>query len=110
MLRQLEIQFEQFYKLLDSIAPEFIAAKTAQQTKSRRELQRHIKQIKQEAEQKVKMEQALYRATRPIQKRVGRPLMMRSLLSRTDNGDAKALQAALREQARVEELLYAPPT
>jgi hypothetical protein len=109
MLRQLENQLEAFYKRMDCISPAFIAAKAALQIKIRREQQRQLKQLKQEAEQKVKMEQALYRATRPIHKRTGRPLLMRSLPFRAGNDDDKAVQAALKEQARIEELLYADP-
>jgi vacuolar-type H+-ATPase subunit E/Vma4 len=69
MLVRLENQLEEFYKLIDQISPAFVTMKRVQQDKARRELQRHLKQKRQEAEQKIKMEQALYRATRPIQKR-----------------------------------------
>jgi hypothetical protein len=106
MLMRLENQLEEFYKRIDRVSPAFIALKQAQQTKRRRELQRQNKQLRQEAEQKIKMEQALYRATRPIQKRSGRPLILRTIPFKPDMSNDKAILAALREQSRIDDLLF----
>jgi hypothetical protein len=106
MLEKIETRFEEFYAKLDQIKPEFIAMKQAQRDKLRREKQRTDKQIAQEAEQKIKIEQAMYRATRPIQKRTGRPLIPRTMPMTHHPTEDKAAIAAMREQQRIEALLY----
>jgi hypothetical protein len=106
MLLQIEDTLEDFYKRADRVSREFMATKIAERNKKRREESRAKKQIQQDQEQKVKMDQALARATRPITKRDGRALMPRSLPYKAKEGVDAAQLAALREQKRLDELLY----
>jgi hypothetical protein len=106
MLERIENTFEQFYRQLALIQPAFIAKKQAQQIKHHREVQRQLKQEKEEAEQRLKIEQAIYRSTRPVHKHEGRPLMPRSQPFRANSGEDHALMAQLKEQRRVDELLF----
>jgi hypothetical protein len=106
MLLQIENTLEDFYKRADRVSREFMAAKIAEHNKRRREESRAKKQIRQEQEQKMKMDQALARATEPFHKRDGRALMPRSLPYRRKEEVDVAQLAALREQERLQELLY----
>jgi GTP-binding protein EngB required for normal cell division len=106
LLLKIEESLEEFYQTLETIKPEFIAMKQAQRDKLRREKQRLDKQIAREADQKVKIEQAMYRATRPIQKRTGRPIVPRVVLFKPHATEDKAAIAALREQKRIDTLLF----
>jgi hypothetical protein len=106
MLLQLENGLEAFYGHIDRILPEFVAQKVAEREKKRREESRARKQVQQIAEQKQKMDHALARATKPIQLRTGRPLMPRTLPYQAKEGTDNAQLKLLREQERIEELLY----
>jgi hypothetical protein len=106
MLQRFEDVLETFYAHIDRIRPEFVAMKQAQRDKQRREKQRTDKQIAQEIEQKQKIEQAMYRATRPIHKRSGRALVPRMLPVTHQVTEDKEAIAAMREQKRIEELLF----
>jgi hypothetical protein len=108
MLLHMEQRLEEFYAQNSLISPEFIAQKNAEHEKRRREERRIRKQIKEAQEQRIKMEQALARATRPVQKRTGRPLMERSLLRQAQPVVDVAKLAALKEQQRLDALLYGP--
>jgi hypothetical protein len=106
MLMVVEARLEQLATALETIDPAFVAHKQSEQEKKRREQHRIRKQIRQEEEQRMKMEHALARATRPIQKRSGRPLMPRTLPRKAQAGIDYAQLAAMREQQRIDELLY----
>jgi hypothetical protein len=106
MLERIEATLEEFYRMLQKIEPSFIAMKTAQQTKHHREVHRQLKQQKEEAEQKLKIEQAIYRSTRPVHKHEGRPLLPRSCPLKASPGEDRVLLAQLKEQRRVDELLF----
>jgi hypothetical protein len=105
ILMSFERELEKFYNKLEVIDPEFVAEKRRAQEKRRREQHRIRKQERQEHEQLMKMEHALARATRPIQKKTGRPLVPRAL-PRTSQGGVDYTQiAAMKEQQRIDELL-----
>jgi hypothetical protein len=106
LLERLEGSIEEFYQRLPLIRPEFIAMKQAEHEKQRREKQRVDKQLSREADQKVKMEHAMYRATRPIERRTGRPLVPRHLPFMYRVVEDKAAIAAMREQRRIQALLF----
>jgi hypothetical protein len=106
MLMELEARLEQFASTLETIDPAFVAQKQSEQERRRRDEQRIRKQIRQEEEQKMKIEHAFARATRPIQKRSGRPLVPRTLPQKAHAGIDYAQLAALEEQRRIDEMLY----
>lgn len=106
MLQQIEMQLEEYYRKIDFVKPEFIQTKQQQFAKLRREEARRDKQLKQEAEQKQKMDHAIARANKPIQKRCGRPLMKRMMPFRAEAKDDGKRLAALLEQQRIDRLLY----
>lgn len=106
MLQRIEYQIEEYYRKIDYVSPDFVAAKQQQFDKVRREEQRKEKQKRQEAEQKLKMEQAIERANRPIPKKTGRPIVARTYLSKHMAKDDDSRLQALKEQQRIENLLY----
>jgi hypothetical protein len=106
MLRQIENRLEAFYQKIDRIRPDFVAAKQAQRTILRREQHRVEQQAKQAADLKIKTQHALYRATRPIQLRTGRPLYPRTLPRVAAEAEDREAALALKEQQRIDELLY----
>jgi hypothetical protein len=54
------------------------------------------------------MDHALARVTKTIQLRTGRPLMPRTLPYQAKTGTDKTQIRLMREQARIEDLLYGP--
>jgi hypothetical protein len=106
MLQQFETVLEEFYQKIEKIRPDFVVMKQTQRDRLRREKQRTDKQIAQAAEQKLKIEHAMYRTTRPIHKRMGRPVMVRTLPFKLQVTEDKEAIAAMKEQKRIDELLF----
>jgi hypothetical protein len=106
MLTKIEEQLYDFYKRIRKVKPEFVLAKQAQRDKFRRDHRRLDKQKKQEMEQRVKLEQAIERANRPVKQKTGRPLVPKSKPFKAGNKDNAAQILALLEQQRIEALLY----
>jgi hypothetical protein len=105
MLHNVEQQLEELYAQSSLISPDFITQKNAEHEKKRREEGRIRKQIRAVHEQRIKMEHTLARASRPVHKPAGRPLMARSLPPQAQVVDLATL-AALKEQQRINALLY----
>lgn len=106
MLERIENKLEKMYMLLVYVDPEFIEEKQAIKLRIRRDLQRKLKQEKQELEQKLKTEQAIERAKKPIPQKVGRPVNQRIIPIKAKIHDDEKEKAKLREIERERNLLY----
>ena len=110
MLERLESALEDMYVKMEYVNPAFAAEKQAKKDYLRAEQRRAQENQRREAEQRLKIEHALERATRPIKKRTGRPMMRRMLPIKIEEQDDEQLRAQLREQERIETLLYGEDT
>jgi hypothetical protein len=110
MLEQIENQLEAYYKIEDTISPDFLAEKRAGFLKRRREEQRKLTQERQEQEKRRKTEQAMARARMPIKRRTGRPVIQRARLIKRERNENERLMLLRREQQRIDYLLFAPPS
>lgn len=109
MLEEVECTLHDLQIKLNLVDPSFINEKQIIKDKERREEQRREKQILQEIEQAKKMRQALERATKPIKKKTGRPIIERSKLVKLEKKDDQLLIRQRQEQQRLEKLLYGSP-
>ncbi|OHT09269.1 hypothetical protein TRFO_21933 [Tritrichomonas foetus] len=108
MLERIENKLEKMYELLVYVDPAFIEEKQAIKLRMRREMQRKAKQEKRNLEQKLKTEQAIERAKKPIPHRVGRPINHRIIpVKMKVRDDEKEKRKLLEQQAEIR-LLYGP--
>ena len=106
MLERIENALEGLYEQMEYVDPEFAGAKQKKKDYERAEERRAEESRRKEAEQRMKIEHALERATRPIKKRTGRPIMRRMLPIKIVDQDDEQYRAYLKEQQRIETLLY----
>jgi hypothetical protein len=109
MLQRLEAQMEEYFRTAAKIDPAFIAEQEAIKIRLRREEQRRVKQEKQEQDAARKREQAMERASKPIKKHEGRPLVPRQVPIKHEKNEEERLRALRREQERMEKLLFGDP-
>ncbi|OHT13305.1 hypothetical protein TRFO_16638 [Tritrichomonas foetus] len=109
MLERINERLEMYYKKMELIDPVFANNKQMIRDKQRRERQRKEKQERHELEIQMKLEQAMERASKPVKKKNGRPLVPRATLKKHGNQQDLKLLAQLREQQQTEELLYGSP-
>lgn len=109
MLEEIEAKLHDFQVKLTLVDPNFIKEKQIIKDKERREKQRREKQEQQEIEQAKKMKQTLERATKPIKKRTGRPIVGKSKLVTHQKKDDQLLIKQRLEQQRLDKLLYGSP-
>lgn len=107
-LEKIENTMEGMYKALEMVNPKFIAEKQSKFDKDRRELMRIQQQQEKERIQQEKKEQALERANKPIKRKMGRPVMGRSLPLHYHKSDNEALLRQLAEQQAMENFLFGP--
>ena len=108
MLERLENTLESMYKTRDSIDPAFVEEKQTIKLKLRREMQRKAKQEKRAHEQKLKMEQAIERAKKPIPQKIGRPIHQRIIPVKSKVKDNEKERQKLLELEKEYNLLYGP--
>lgn len=106
MLERIENQLEDFYKRIDLVDPHFAHSRQALKDKQRRDKLRREKQERQAAEQRLKMEQAIERANKPIKKKSGRPLMERTTIKKNEKKTDYKLLREMKEKQRFDGLLY----
>ena len=106
MLERIENALEDMYVKIEYVNPAFAEQKQKKKDYERSEQRRRDEALRKEAEQRLKVEQALERACRPIKKRTGRPMVRRVLPIKEKCTDEAALRAAMLEQQRIERLLY----
>ena len=105
-LEKIENKLEDFYKQIENVAPSFVHMKQSKFDKDRREEMRVALQKEKEQIQQEKKEQALARANKPIKKKMGRPVMERSLPRHFVKKDNEKLLRLLAEQKAQEEFLF----
>jgi hypothetical protein len=88
------------------VKPQFAEAKQKKKDEARFEQQRAAMAEKKAAEQKLKYDQAVERAQKPIKKRTGRPPVRRMLPITIQRTDPEKLSAEQFERERIEKLLY----
>lgn len=106
MLERIEMRFEKMYQMLVYVDPKFIEEKQAAKLKLRRDQQRKMKQEKQQLEQKLKTDQAIERAKKPIPQKYGRQLNERIIPIKIQVHDGEKERAKQREIEREMNLLY----
>lgn len=107
-LEKLENELENLYRQIKKIDPHFVHEKQSLRDKERREKQKRDRQEKEAEEQRLKKEQAIERARKPIKRKTGRPLYPRSTLERIQKQDDDRMFLIRQEQERVDRLLYGP--
>ena len=101
MLEKIENGLEKLYLQVQDITDHFVIEEQLKIDKQRREAARILKQQQSKKERKMKRDAAYERATKPVQKKMGRPLRTRILpvtFHRTDNKDRKLLDEKLQEE------------
>ena len=106
MLTMIEAQIEAMSRVVRKLDPLFVAKKLKLLNEKKRKEQREANQRKKEIEQKKKIEQMKERATKPVKKRDGRPLMPKVQVTKITKKDPEKRERELQEKARVEQLLY----
>ena len=106
LLEEFESAMDDFYRQLECIDPKFVEEKQAIKDKQNFEKIRTMKQQKRQEEQERKKEQAIKRATRPVKKKVGRPVVPRSVPRRKEKKNSEKYLEYLKEQKRIEKMLY----
>lgn len=108
MLEKLENALEEFYENADNVSTEFMTEHQTMINKERREQQRIASQAAKEKAQQEKKEHAIARATKPINKRYGRPVISRAVpIKHEKNIDEERLRI-LEEMRKEEEMLFGP--
>jgi hypothetical protein len=110
MLKQIEKVLQRSYVQFQAVNQTFAQTIQRKKDEERLEQQRLEQQAKKDAEQKLKYDQAVERAQRPIKKRTGRPPIRRMLPNQIQTADPEKYQADANERARLEELLYGEET
>ena len=105
-LERIENKLEEFYKDMNIVDPDFIHMKQSKFDKDRREEMRVALQKEKEQIQQEKKDQAYARATKPIKKKMGRPLMERSLPYHFERPNDEKIRKMLAEQKAQEEFLF----
>lgn len=107
MLSMIENEIEMMIKRLDLINDkEMIAQKVKQLNNQRRAEYRLENQARNEKIQLEKKLQMQERATKPVKKRNGRPLVERIVIGQTKKKNTAKLEAELYEKERLENLLF----
>lgn len=106
MLTMIEEQIEAMSRVIRKLDPLFVARKLKLLNEKKRKEQREANQRKKELEQKKKIEQMKERATKPVKKRDGRPLMYKVQVTKVTKKDPEKRERELLEKARLEQLLY----
>lgn len=106
LLKHLEMTLDYYLQEIVKYDQGVVADRQSLRDKERRERQRIYRHELQAQEQQRKMEQSLERARNPVKKKVGRPLLPRSVpIVRSQKEDPAFLQQ-IRENQRLEQLLY----
>jgi hypothetical protein len=106
MLEQIENALERLYQKMKVVNPVFAGKKQKKKDEERMERRRLDALEQKAAEQKLKVEQALARATKPRKLMTGRPMMNRMLPIVCTRPNEEKLRADLMERERLEALLY----
>ncbi|OHT13728.1 hypothetical protein TRFO_16051 [Tritrichomonas foetus] len=106
MLSLIETQIESMTRVIKQVDPLFIAKKLKLFNEKKRKEQREANQRKKELEQKRKIDQMKERATKPVKRKDGRPLVNKVMIMKITKKDPEERQRELMEKARIEELLY----
>ena len=106
MLTMIEEQIEAMSRVIRKLDPLFVARKLKLLNEKKRKEQREANQRKKELEQKKKIEQMKERATKPVKKRDGRPLMYKVQVTKVTKKDPEKREREVLEKARLEQLLY----
>lgn len=106
MLTMIESQIEEMTRVFKTIDPAIATKKLKLLTERKRKEQREANQLKKELDQKRKIDQMKERATKPIKKSDGRPLVSRIQITRTKSKDPEKREKELLEKARIENLLF----
>lgn len=106
MLTMIEAQIEAMSRVIRKLDPLFVAKKLKLLNEKKRKEQREANQRKKEIEQKKKIEQMKERATKPVKKRDGRPLMPKVQVTKITKKDPEKRERELQEKARLDQLLY----
>jgi hypothetical protein len=106
MLEQIENGLERLYHKMKFINPVFAGKKQKKKDEERTEQRRLDALAQKAADQKLKVEQALVRATKPRKQMTGRPIVNRMLPIVCRRPNEEKLRADLIERQRIESLLY----
>jgi len=109
MLERIENRLEEMYQEITLVEPAFVDAKQLQREKERREEQRKLMQKEKERLQQEKKDQALARATKPIKKREGRPLVARTIPFKAHKNDDEIQRLLLLGMEKQQALLFGSP-
>lgn len=106
MLERMENQMEDMYRVLETIPADIVHEKEAKMKIEKREEGKRKKREAQAKEAQRKADMAIQRAKEPVKKKVGRPLMQRSLPMGTgiSNQSNKNDEGAIQEQLLYGEL------
>jgi hypothetical protein len=105
MLEHLETSLEDFHKKIKLVSPAFAMAKQRKKDEERMEQRKLEAQARKIAEQQLKVEQALARASTPRKHKTGRPMVRRTLPIRMRRVSDQ-LTAEQIERERLEKLLF----
>lgn len=101
MLTNLESKLEEFLSIVDTIPTEYVDAMEKAREKERRKMARDEKLSQQQHEHEARMQRALERASAPVFKKTGKPVMSRSqplkkkaVIQEDDGNDDEAELAA----------------
>ena len=108
MLGTLEAEIDEMTQKLRFIDPAFVSKRMKQLILEKRAKQREANAAKKKHDQHVKIQQMLERATRPVKKKEGRPLMTRAVPQKVQRRDTEKIKLEQLERDRVEALLYGP--
>jgi hypothetical protein len=106
MIEQIETGLEQLHNRVLCLRRSYVQAKQKKKDEERLERQKKETAEKKAADFKLKSDQALERAQKPIKKRTGRPPIKRVLPIRVKQKDPEVFMAEQTERERVERLLY----
>ena len=107
MLSLIEHHFEIMLKKFESIEDkEWVISKIKALSAQRRAALRTENLKKKERDQEEKKRQMIERATRPVKKRTGRPLVERVIVEKRKKKDVEETEAEILERERIEKLLF----
>lgn len=106
MLTKLEDTLEQMYRELKLVDPDFVHLKQQEINKERRNIARIKMQSEKEKLLQIKKEAALARATKPVKKKLGRPLVSRTVPQRNIKKDQDKELELIRRKEEVNKLLF----
>lgn len=106
MLQKIDADLESMYADSENLSRRFFNEKQAILEKKRREQQRLEQQKEIQRAAQEKKEAALARANRPVQKRMGKPLMYRTTLKKVVKNDDEKRRRQEAEQRRIDKLLF----